>query len=83
MYKVIKAFHDLQDAVKTKDGTVYFEYNVGDIYPRKGLNPSEARIAELMGSNNKQETPLIELAEEPGKTEPSVKDTAKKKTAAG
>ena len=37
MYKVIKRFHDLQDATKTKNGTVYFEYNVGDVFPRKGV----------------------------------------------
>ena len=67
MYEVIKAFHDLKDAKKTKSGTVYFEYNVGDTYPRNGLNPSEERIAELAGNNNKQGTPLIKLAEETGK----------------
>lgn len=64
MYKVIKAFHDLKDAKETKSGKVYYEYDVGDIYPRKGLTPSEERIAELAGSNNKQGTPLIELVEE-------------------
>lgn len=67
MYEVIKAFHDLKDAKKTKSGTVYFEYNVGDTYPRNGLNPSEERIAELAGNNNKQGTPLIKLVEETGK----------------
>lgn len=51
MYKVIKYFTDLQD-----DG---YAYNVGDTYPRKGLNPSEERIAELSGSENKQGVPLI------------------------
>lgn len=67
MYEVIKAFHDLKDTKKTKSGTVYFEYNVGDTYPRNGLNPSEERIAELAGNNNKQGTPLIKLVEETGK----------------
>lgn len=61
MYKVIKAFHDLQDVKKTKSGEIYFEYRVGDTYPRKGLSPSEDRIAELAGDENKQGTPLIEL----------------------
>lgn len=64
MYKVVKAFHDLKDVKKTKSGNVYYEYNVGDTYPRKGLKPSEERIAELSGSNNLQKTPLIELIEE-------------------
>lgn len=64
MYKVIKTFHDLQDVKKTKNGDVYFEYKVGDTYPRNGLDPSEERIAELAGKNNKQGTPLIELVED-------------------
>lgn len=51
MWKVVKYFTDLQD-----DG---YAYNVGDTYPRKGLNPSEERVAELSGSNNKQGVPLI------------------------
>ena len=29
MYRVIKRFHDLQDATKTKNGNVYHEYKVG------------------------------------------------------
>lgn len=55
-YKVIKYFTDLQDN--------RHPYNVGDTYPRKGLEPSEERIAELASSNNKQGEPLIELVEE-------------------
>ena len=51
MYKVIKHFTDLQD----KD----HPYNVGDTFPRKGLNVSAERLAELAGSNNKQGEPLI------------------------
>ena len=51
MYKVIKLFADLQDNNHV--------YKVGDEYPRKGLQVSEDRIAELAGSNNKQGTPLI------------------------
>lgn len=51
MWKVIKYFTDLQDE--------NYAYNVGDTYPRKGLNPSEERIAELSGSENKQGVPLI------------------------
>ena len=56
MYKVIKMFTDLQDD--------NFKYEVGDEYPRLGLNPSLARIEELKGSNNKQGRPLIEEVED-------------------
>lgn len=73
MYKVIKRFHDLQDATKTNGGEVYHEYNVGDTFPRKGKEVSEERIAELAGSNNRQGVPLIEL----------VRDAAKQETASG
>ena len=84
MYKVIKRFHDLQDARKTKSGTVYHEYNVGDVFPRKGMDASDERIQELAGKDNKQGVPLIELVEEKAelKEEPkkaaSGKSTAKK-----
>lgn len=64
MYKVIKHFTDLQD----KD----HPYNVGDTFPRKGLNVSAERLAELAGSNNKQGVPLIE------EIQPEKKATAKK-----
>ena len=65
MYKVIKGFHDLQDATKTKSGEIYHEYNVGDEYPRKGFKVSEDRLKELAGKDNKQGTPLIaEVKEE-------------------
>lgn len=64
MYKVVKHFHDLLDSKKTKGGVMYHEYNVGDVYPRKGLKPSAERIEELAGKDNKQGTPLIQLVEE-------------------
>ena len=51
MFKVIKVFADLQDNNHV--------YNVGDVYPRKGLSVTDARIAELAGSTNKQGVPLI------------------------
>jgi hypothetical protein len=60
MYKVIKYFVDLQDK--------NHPYNVGDVFPRKGLEVSEDRIAELAGSNNKQGVPLIERVEDKPKT---------------
>lgn len=59
MYKVVKMFDDLQDATPTKGGVILHRYEVGDKYPRAGLNPSAERIAELSGSDNKQGTPLI------------------------
>lgn len=55
MYKVIKFFVDLQDN--------NHPYNVGDAFPRKGLEVTEERLAELAGSDNKQGVPLIELVE--------------------
>lgn len=64
MYKVIKQFHDLQDATKTKNGDVYHEYKVGDEYPRKGVNVSEERLKELAGKDNKQGMPLIKEVKE-------------------
>lgn len=53
MYKVIKYFTDLQD-----NG---HPYNVGDAFPRSGVSVTDARLAELAGSNNRQRTPLIKL----------------------
>lgn len=64
MYKVIKRFHDLQDAKKTKNGKIYHEYNIGDIFPRNGMEVSEDRLKELAGKDNRQGVPLIELIEE-------------------
>lgn len=52
MFRVLKLFTDLQD-----NG---HKYEVGDEYPRLGLEPSLARIEELKGPNNKQGVPLIE-----------------------
>lgn len=59
MYKVLKYFTDLQDNNHA--------YNVGDEFPRKGLEVAEERLAELAGCNNKQGQPLIQLVEEPKK----------------
>ena len=67
MYKVIKAFADLQD-------NNHF-YKVGDVYPRKGLEVSAERIAELSGSENKQGEPLI------AEVKPAEKKAAKKPAA--
>ena len=67
MYKVIKHFIDLQDN--------NYKYDVGDTYPRKGLNVLQSRINELASHKNKQKTPLIEEIPE------NVEETKKKKSA--
>ena len=72
MYKVIKFFTDLQDN--------NYPYNAGDNYPRYGYLPSADRIEELMGSDNKQGVPLIQLVEETAEEKPKKKRA--KKTAA-
>ena len=59
MYKVIKLFTDLKDGGH--------QYNIGDLFPRKGSNVSEERIKELLSSANRQGTPLIEEIKEPKK----------------
>lgn len=78
MYKVIKLFTDLQD-----NG---HKYEVGDEYPRLGLKPSLARIAELSGSENRQKTPLIvevdDLAEKQEAENKPKRKPSKKKTSA-
>lgn len=51
-YKVIHFFNDLQD--------FNHAYHVGDVYPRMGVRVSDARIAELASSKNKQGKPLID-----------------------
>lgn len=66
MYRVIKAFVDLQDN--------NYKYDVGDTYPRKGLNVLQSRINELASHKNKQKTPLIEEIPE------KVEETKKKKS---
>lgn len=51
-YKVIKHFTDMQDN--------NHPYNVGDEYPRNGINVLASRYKELASSNNRQGVPLIE-----------------------
>lgn len=57
MYEVIHFFTDLQD----------FEhpYNVGDKFPRDGMQVSNERLNELSGKNNRQKKPLIKKISEP------------------
>ena len=57
MYKVIVRFADLQDKSHI--------YEVGDDYPRKGLDPTFERIRELASDKNKIGVPLIEEVEKP------------------
>ena len=54
MYTVLVRFVDLQD-----NG---FVYNVGDTYPRKGIEPTADRIDELASNRNKRGLPLIKKA---------------------
>ena len=55
-YRVIEGFYDLQDPEKDS----FHLYDKGDIYPREGLEPTEERIAELSGKDNRRRQPLIE-----------------------
>ena len=50
-YKVIEFFADLQDNNHA--------YNVGDTFPRVGVDVTEQRCAELAGRQNKRGIPLI------------------------
>lgn len=65
MYKVINFFTDLQDGNHA--------YNVGDVFPREGVEVSKERLAELSSSNNQQGKPLIEKV----KKTPAKKSTSK------
>lgn len=56
MYKVIKYFTDLQDNNHA--------YNVGDTFPREGLDVLPSRLKELSGKKNRQGEPLIEKIED-------------------
>ena len=51
-YKVIHNFTDLQD--------FNHPYNVGDVFPRIGMNVTEDRLKELSSNKNKQGKRLIE-----------------------
>ena len=60
MYKVIKAFTDLQDN--------RYPYNAGDEFPREGVEVSEGRLEELATDKNRRKEPLIK--EVPGEASP-------------
>lgn len=75
MYKVVKAFTDLQD-----NNHVYL---AGDKYPREGVEADEKRVAELASADNKRGVALIEAVEPPKKPEiQPVKDETVKKVQA-
>ena len=59
MYTVIAYFEDLQDGRHA--------YNVGDEYPRKGLEATDERIKELATAQNRRKIPLIKKVEEKSK----------------
>ena len=65
-YRVIKHFTDLQDKNHV--------YNVGDIFPRKGLKVLASRYKELATTNNRRHEILIEEIEEE-KAETKVEET--------
>lgn len=67
MYKVIRYFEDMQDGMHP--------YNVGDTFPRDGVDANDDRLAELATGANLQRTPLIEYVED----EAPVKKARKKK----
>jgi hypothetical protein len=73
MYKVIKAFVDLQDC--------NYPYKVGDVFPHEGKTVTDERLAELAGKENKQGMPLIELVKEAPKAATPAKPATKKPTA--
>jgi len=56
MYKAIVRFKDLKDDK--------YVYEAGDTFPRKGKRVSKARLAELLGSENRRGMPVIEEVEE-------------------
>ena len=61
MYKVICTFTDLQDNRHV--------YLCGDVYPREGVQPSNKRISELLGADNRLNKPLIVDTDAESKTD--------------
>lgn len=66
MYRVICRFADRLDE--------NYIYEVGDIYPRKGIDVANDRIKELASDKNQIKKPLIEkIMAEPVKAEEEIK----------
>lgn len=60
MYRVIKAFTDLQK---------HHAYSVGDKFPHNGVEVDAERVAELESDKNRLGVPLIEeIVEKPKRT---------------
>lgn len=59
MYIAAVAFADLLDGKHL--------YSPGDEFPRQGLTVSDARLAELAGSDNRMGYPLIKAVDAPEK----------------
>lgn len=75
-YRVIEGFYDLQD--QDGKGNCHL-YDKGDIYPREGTQPTEERIAELSGKDNKRSQPLIEEILEGIPQEEEIEEAPKKR----
>ena len=73
-YKAKEHFTDLQDN--------NYAYNVGDTFPRVGLDVSEERLKELAGSDNKRGRPVIEAIPD-NVTEETVEEKPRKKKGRG
>lgn len=65
MYRAVIYFEDL------KDGR--HPYNIGDVFPREGLEVSEERIRELLGQSNLRRMAVIEKVEEESEPKKLVK----------
>jgi hypothetical protein len=68
LYKVIKHFADLQDN--------NYSYQVGDIFPRDGVNVLPSRLKELAGTENRRGEALIAEVAEPKKAKSAKTDEA-------
>lgn len=50
-YEVVSGFSDMEDGL--------YVYHIGDIYPRNGYKPTQARVKSLLGSSNRLKKPII------------------------
>lgn len=69
MYRAIERFADLEDGKHI--------YGIGEPFPRKGYEPTDERLKELSGSDNKVGKPVIQYFDDP-KVETSRPDSKKK-----
>ena len=70
MYKVIEFFTDLHDNEHP--------YEVGDVFPRDGVEVTTERLGELASTSNRRGIQLIEKVEEPEKAAKPKKKSSKK-----